>query len=113
VDDKGREHLVSVGGAFESDDSRVLGDAVYAGLGVGVRARAELTRAVEAGRLERVLPGFHFAGPPVYALFAKGRLRIARVSRFFELLREVIGRSCSGASARRPLDPLARPPLAG
>lgn len=90
VDAKGGEHVVPVGGSFESDDSRVLGDAVYAGLGIGVRARAELERAVRDHRLEHVLPRFHFPGPPVFALFAPGRRRVARVEKFFELLKAFI-----------------------
>ncbi len=90
VDSRGREHVVPVGGAFESDDSRVLGEATYAGLGIGIRARGELERAITEGRLERVLPGLEFAGPPIYALFARGRLRLARVARFFELLQGVV-----------------------
>ncbi len=92
VDRRGRETAVKVGGSFESDDSRVLGDAAYAGLGIGVRARLELERAVADGRLERVLPAWRFAGAPIFALFPPGRLRLARVAAFFELLRGVVQR---------------------
>lgn len=90
VDRNGRETVVAVGGNFESDDSRVLGDAVYLGLGIGIRAGLELEKAVAESRLERVLPGYHFAAAPVYALFPPGRLRVARVVAVFELLKSVV-----------------------
>ncbi len=92
VDRRGRETAVRVGGSFESDDSRVLGDAAYAGLGIGVRGRLELEKAAAEGRLEQVLPGHRFAGAPIFALFPPGRLRLARVAAFFELLRGVVQR---------------------
>ena len=92
VDRKGREVVVPVGGSLESDDSRVLGDALYLGLGIGIRARLELERAVADGRLERVLPGHHFASLPLYALFPPGRTRVARVAAFFDLLKGVVQR---------------------
>lgn len=90
LDRKGRRVKALVGGTFECDDSRVLGDAVYAGLGIGVRSDEELASGLAAGTLVHVLPGYRFGAFELYALVAPGRLRIPRVAAFVELLREVM-----------------------
>lgn len=90
LDRRGREVIAPVGGAFECDDSRVLGDAVYAGLGIGIRPDHELERAVADGLLEHVLPGYRFGTLDIHALVARGRLRLPRIAAFVELLRDVV-----------------------
>lgn len=70
VDRRGRETRVPVTGTFQSDDSRVLADATYAGLGIGVRPAGECARAEAEGRLERVVRGHHFEALDVHALVA-------------------------------------------
>ncbi len=79
-----------VGGTFECDDSRVLGDAVYAGLGIGPRPAREVDRAVEAGTLTRVLPGWRFAAGPVSVVMPAGRAKVPRLAALLEVLREVV-----------------------
>ena len=86
----GEFHTVSVTGNFEADDSRVLGDAAYAGLGIGLRPGKELKAAIAAGTLVHVLPGFRFEPFDVYALMPKGASRLHRVSRFLDLLGGVL-----------------------
>ncbi len=76
---RGARITVPVRGGFEADDSRVLGDATYAGLGIGVRPAGELAQAVAAGRLVEVLPGWTFAALPVYLVFPGGRERLPGV----------------------------------
>lgn len=90
VDRRGREVVVQVQGGYEADDSRALGDAAYAGLGIGVRPADECTRAQREGRLERVLPGYRFRPLDVYALVPKGRLRVPRVAACLEALRAAV-----------------------
>lgn len=90
VDRRGREVTVPVVGAFEADDSRSLGDATYAGLGIGVRPAGECARAEERGHLERVLPQFHFQPLDVYALLPRGRVRLPRVAACLEALRGAV-----------------------
>lgn len=90
VDRRGREVVVQVRGAFEADDSSVLGDAAYAGLGIGVRPAGECARAQREGRLERVLPRYRFQPLDVYALVPKGRLRVPRVAACLEALRAAV-----------------------
>ncbi len=90
VDRRGRELVVQVRGGYEADDSRTLGDAAYAGLGIGVRPAGECARAQREGRLERVLPGYRFQALDVYALIPKGRLRVPRVAACVEALRSAV-----------------------
>lgn len=87
VDRRGRELTVPVRGAYEADDSRTLGDATYAGLGIGVRPAGECARAEKEGRLERVLSGYRFQPLDVYALVPKGRVRVPRVAACLEAMR--------------------------
>ena len=90
VDPRGREITVPVRGGFEADDSRALGDATYAGLGIGVRPKGECARAEKEGRLERVLPKYRFQPLDVYALVPKGRIRVPRVAACLEALRAAV-----------------------
>lgn len=86
----GNEIVVPVSGPFEADDSRVLGDATYAGLGIGIRPQGECTRAEKAGALERVLPGHRFQPRDITALLPKGRSGIPRIAACLEALREAV-----------------------
>lgn len=86
----GAEVTVAVNGTYEADDSRALGDATYAGLGIGIRPSGECSRAVKAGALERVLPAYRFSPLDVYALLPKGRLRIPRIAACLDALRAAV-----------------------
>ena len=89
-DAQGHEIAVPVFGRFEADDSRVLGDATYAGIGIGLRPQRELATAIAAGTLVAVLPTYRFAALDIHALLPSGLSRLPRVSRFLELLGEVL-----------------------
>lgn len=88
----GKRATVNVDGPLECDDSRVLGDAAYAGLGIGVRPESELTHAVGRGELVHVLPGWRFGELPTYLLTTQGRRRLRRVT----LVADVIVASVRG-----------------
>lgn len=90
VDRRGRELVVRVRGGYEADDSRTLGDATYAGLGIGVRPAGECASAEREGRLERVLPGHRFQPLDVYALIPNGRVRVPRIAACLEALRAAV-----------------------
>ena len=90
VDRRGREVVVPVRGGYEADDSRALGDATYAGLGIGVRPAGECARAEREGRLERVIPRYRFQPLDVYALVPKGRLKAPRVAACLDALRAAV-----------------------
>lgn len=89
-DTQGRAITVAVTGQFEADDSRILGDATYAGLGIGLRPERELSAAVAAGTLIHVLPDFRFAALDVHALMPRGISKLPRVSKFLDLLSDVL-----------------------
>jgi DNA-binding transcriptional LysR family regulator len=91
LDRKGRETVVPVGGNFEADDSRLLGDATYRGLGIGLRPSGELKRMVKTGALRHVLPGYRFQALDVYALLPKGRAQLPRIAACLDALRKAIG----------------------
>jgi DNA-binding transcriptional LysR family regulator len=86
----GSRITVPVRGGYEADDSRSLGDAAYAGLGIGVRLSGECAAAEREGRLERVLPSYRFQPLDVYALIPKGRGRVPRVAACIEVLRAAV-----------------------
>lgn len=90
IDAKGNVETVQVAGNFEADDSRVLADATYAGLGIGIRPEKELAAAVAAGTLVRVLPRYRFASMEVYALMSKGTSRLARVATFLDFFGDLL-----------------------
>ena len=83
----GADVEAAVGGWLECDTSRVLADAVYAGLGIGVRPEREISRS--DGRLEPVLPGYRFGRAPLVALVAPGRQRLPRVRAVLDALAAV------------------------
>lgn len=93
LDRRGRRVTARVGGAFECDDSRVLGDAIYAGLGIGVRSDAELAAGLAADELVQVLPGYRFGAYDLYALVPPGRARVPRIAAFIALLQETMRRA--------------------
>lgn len=90
VDAAGEERVVPVHGRFESDNSAALGDAMFAGLGIGIRPGAEVERAVEEGTLVRVLPRWQMVGFPLYLLIPAGRSGIPRIRLFADWLGEQV-----------------------
>ncbi len=79
-----------VGGRFESTDGQALAQALYGGIGIGVRPRAEIAAAVRAGTLETVLPKWQWASTPLYALLPKGRNRLPGVRALLEVLQKAV-----------------------
>lgn len=75
---------VEVHGNFEADDSRVLRDAIYSGIGIGLRPKEEVQRAKASGKLVHVLSDYHFAPVDVYALCPKDVSKTPRVATFLD-----------------------------
>ena len=94
VDARGREHTVPVGRGYEADDSRALGDAAYAGLGIGLRPAGEAARAAAQKQLEIVLPKFRFQPLEIHALLPQGRIRVPRVAACLQVLRDAVRELC-------------------
>jgi DNA-binding transcriptional LysR family regulator len=91
---RGKQLAVKIGGAFECDDSRVLGDATYAGLGIGVRPKEELADAVRRKALVHVLPGWTFGERPAYLLTTVGRRGLPRVRAVSEAIEAAVRALC-------------------
>lgn len=100
IDGRNRSIRVPVGGAFECNDSRALGEAVHAGVGIGVRPARDVERA--AGSIVRVLPEFRFGPQPVFALTVQGRHRIPRVALVVEMLGEALRERLEAGSSHSP-----------
>lgn len=92
VGPRGRVVEAPVAGRFACSDVRAQADAVYAGLGIGLRPEGEARRAVAAGTLERVLPGWSLAPLPVHGLLPPGHTRNARSDAVLSLLRDAVKR---------------------
>jgi DNA-binding transcriptional LysR family regulator len=82
-----REVLVPVSGNYQADDSRVLGDAIYSGIGIGVRSARECAQGVRNKSLVRVLPAYRFKALDVYALMTKGSSQLPRIAACLEALK--------------------------
>ncbi|MGD9602551.1 MAG: LysR family transcriptional regulator [Gammaproteobacteria bacterium] len=90
VDRKGGKITVPIASGYEADDSRALGDAVYAGIGIGIRPMGELRSAQAAGQLVRVLPKYWFEPLEVFALVPRGRTSLPRIAACLEALRQAV-----------------------
>lgn len=89
---RGRIVDAPVAGRFECNDVRAQADAVYAGLGIGVRPAGEVRAAVAAGKLERVLPGWSMLPLSVHAVLPPQRARSARADAIVALLAQTVQR---------------------
>ncbi|MDZ7937839.1 MAG: LysR family transcriptional regulator [Rhodoferax sp.] len=81
-----------VSGRLECNDVRAQAEAVYSGLGIGLRPIGEVRAATEVGQLERVLPGWSMAPLPVHALLSPQRSRNARTDAVVQLLKTAVQR---------------------
>jgi DNA-binding transcriptional LysR family regulator len=88
----GRTVEAPVGGRFECADVRTQAEAIYSGLGIGLRPAGEVRDAVAAGKLERVLPGWRMPPIGVHALLSPQRARNPRCDAVVALLKEAISR---------------------
>lgn len=86
----GRRERAAIHGRFECDDARLQTEILYGGFGIGLRPAPEVRRAVQAGTLEHVLPGWAYAPFPVWAVAPKDRVRLPRVAHLIELLGRVV-----------------------
>lgn len=75
---RGRYEDVAVAGRLECSDVRAQSEAIYAGLGVGVRPAGEVRLAASAGTLERVLPEWKLRPIAVWVVQPPGRAATSR-----------------------------------
>lgn len=84
----GRGQRFAVNGRIESTDGQALTQALYAGVGIGVRPRSEIAAAVQGGTLVAVLANWEWASTPLYALLPQGRNKLPGVRALLEVLRK-------------------------
>lgn len=89
---RGRIVDAPVQGRFECADVRAQSDAVYAGLGIGLRPAGEVRAAVAEKTLEHVLPAWSLAPLPVHALLSPQRSQNPRITAVVDLLKAGIKR---------------------
>jgi DNA-binding transcriptional LysR family regulator len=79
--------VVNVTGPLRVNNASAAMPAVLAGVALALTPAAYVWRAVEKGRLERVLPEWSTPSRPVYVVTPPGRARPARVRVLLEFLR--------------------------
>ncbi len=89
---RGRRVEAPIAGALECNDAQLQGEALSAGLGIGLRPFDEVALAQSAGTLERVLPHWSYEPIAVWLLSPPGRLQVPRVAAVAELVKRVISR---------------------
>lgn len=90
VGPKRRVVEAAISGRFECGDVRAQADAIYNGLGIGLRPAGEVREAVAAEKLERVLPDWSMPPLAVHALLSPQRSHNARTDAVVELLKEAV-----------------------
>jgi DNA-binding transcriptional LysR family regulator len=90
ADASGVESDVRVGGNFFCDNSAALGQALYAGLGIGFCEAFELRDAVSRGVLEHVLPEYRTAAFGIYATYARERGDSRAVTALLSLISDLL-----------------------
>ncbi|MGD1880370.1 MAG: LysR family transcriptional regulator [Kiloniellaceae bacterium] len=88
VDAEGREHLITVSGNFETNNPMMLRAAALDGLGIVMSPLWLLGPDVKAGRLQCVLPDYHWPDSAIQAVYPPGRHLSARVRSFVDFLVE-------------------------
>jgi DNA-binding transcriptional LysR family regulator len=91
TDAHGREHVVRVGGRFETTLGELIRDGAIAGLGISHHSLWHVHEDLRAGRLEAVLPQFPIADTGIYAVMPQRRLVPPRVRAFVDFLAERFG----------------------
>lgn len=82
----GDDVVVAVSGRVDSDHAAAVNAAVFAGGGIGLAAYWQIREAIEAGRVEIVLPDYEPAPLPLYALWPRTRRMPARTRLLIDFL---------------------------
>ncbi|MDN7600105.1 LysR family transcriptional regulator [Burkholderia gladioli] len=76
---------------FSVNDMEAMGTALEAGAGIGLLAGYAALDALRAGRLQRVLPGYHTWRRKVFVMYSSRQFVDARIKRFVEFVRQHVG----------------------
>src|SRR3546814_9536425 len=88
VDAAGAETVVTIAGNIETNNSMMLRAAALAGLGVVLLPLWIIGPDLKAGRLQRLLPDYHWPDSAIHIVYPPGRHLSARVRAFVDFLVE-------------------------
>lgn len=88
VDAAGAETVVTIAGSIETNNSMMLRAAALAGLGVVLLPLWIIGPDLKAGRLQRLLPDYHWPDSAIHVVYPPGRHLSARVRAFVDFLVE-------------------------
>jgi DNA-binding transcriptional LysR family regulator len=88
VDDAGNETMVTVSGNLETNNPMMLRASALAGLGVVLLPLWIIGPDIKAGRLQVLLPDYHWPDSAIQAVYPPGRHLSARVRAFVDFLVE-------------------------
>lgn len=88
----GRVRMVTVSGAFRTDNAAAAHAAARGGLGIGYGPFWQIVDLVDRGALEIVLEKFEAPRMPIHAVFPPSAMRPAKTRLFTELLAERLAR---------------------
>ncbi|HEY9549401.1 MAG TPA: LysR family transcriptional regulator [Kiloniellaceae bacterium] len=88
VDAEGAETIVTIGGNLETNNPMMLRAGALAGLGVVLLPLWIIGPDIKAGRLQRLLPDYHWPDSAIQAVYPPGRHLAARVRTFVDFLVE-------------------------
>ncbi|MBX2797383.1 MAG: LysR family transcriptional regulator [Myxococcales bacterium] len=90
VSAEGVERDVRVGGNFFCDNSAALGQALYAGLGIGFREAAEARQAIASDRLVAVLPDYRPPEFGIHAVYPRENSGSRSLAAFLDLVSDAV-----------------------
>ncbi len=88
VDEQGRESMITVNGNLELNNPMMLRAAALAGIGVVLLPLWLIGPDLKAGRLQRILPDYHWPDSAIQVVYPPGRHLSARVRCFVDFLVE-------------------------
>jgi len=88
IDEHGQERTVTVSGNLETNNPMMLHAAALNGLGVILSPLWLIGPDIKAGRLQRLLPAYHWPDSAIQAVYPPGRHLSARVRSFVDFLVE-------------------------
>lgn len=93
TDLRGAVHDVRVGGRLRSNDSQVLFEALFAGVGIGLHPLPLDEGTMTKHGIVRVLPSYRFGPLAIYAVMPPAIAQTSRVRAALEILRDEVGHS--------------------
>jgi DNA-binding transcriptional LysR family regulator len=89
----GRSEQIKVHGVLSSNDGDIVQGWALDGLGIVIRSEWDVTRYLESGKLERILPEFMLPSADLYAYYPGKQHQPARVRHFISFLAQQLGPS--------------------